>query len=343
LADRLLGRTAGRRIVAVDAAVTLPRPCASFWSPFSLDYLLRLFGHYAYVTVEVSAITLGGVVVGTSTRWPGPTGRGWRKAARLFTRATAKIEMATPSPVGGAVATGAPSSSPAPDGSPPGFSDDDVAQVGEAFLNALRAELTTEPDQFGLLRISQRGGLRLVGTLEMLSTAVRLTDLAQLTGAPEQRIDVFLAWFVRHVAGSGGTVVDALARQAALHCGQVLLDRQPPLRAAIEHDASSSDGFAIDDDLFCAIYQIFFADLVTGFIRTLIASKIGLLVPALPAIDPTGQIMKWVANKIAERVPTPCQEGGGTGSQLVEIARSLVTTALQRTLGIPTVDAQSAA
>lgn len=280
--------------------------------------------------------------MGTSTRWPGPTGRDWSKATRLLSRATATIDMSTSSHSGGPIAETATAST-STDGSRPGLTQDDVRRVGEAFLDALRADIAAEPDRFGLLLVSQDGGLRLIATLDKISKTARGEDLLPLAGTPEQRVDLFLVWFVRQVAGGGGTIVDAVGRHAALHCGQVLLDREPRLRTGVESDGQSADGSPIDDDLFCAIYRIFFADLVTDFISSLIASKIQLLVPVLPAIDPTGQIANWVANEIAERVPTPCQEAEGAGTPLVDVARSLVTTTLQRTLGIPTDDAASAA
>src|SRR5262249_35167075 len=107
---------------------------------------------------------------------------------------------------------------------------------------------------------------------------------------------------------------------------------------AVETD--SQDAVRIDDNLFCMIYRLFFADAVTGFLQSVIAAKITLMVPALPAVDPAGQITDWIAEQITSAVPTPCQERTEhrSGPSLADLGRSLIKDAVKRALGIPTGD-----
>lgn len=90
------------------------------------------------------------------------------------------------------------------------------------------------------------------------------------------------------------------------------------------------------------IYRLFFAEAVTGFLQSVIAAKITLMVPVLPAVDPAGHIADWIAKEITSIIPTPCQERDkhGAGPSLADLGRSLVEEAVERALGIPT-DGQS--
>jgi hypothetical protein len=215
---------------------------------------------------------------------------------------------------------------------------DEVARLGQAYREALAAELRDTPDCFGLQSAVEQSARRLVDALE----AIDLDGLKWLgsfdSSVAEERLDEFVARFIDQVAHSVGLTVDAVVRRAAADAARNLLDRSAALRHAVETGSQDAVTVKIDDDLFCMIYRLFFADAVTGFLQSVIAAKIILMVPALPAVDPTGHITDWIAEQITSAVPTPCQkrtEHNG-GPSLADLGRSLVEDAVERALGIPT-------
>lgn len=312
--------------------------------------------------------------MGTSRRWPGPSGGPWRPVNGRLTRLLRELEARPgsvvvlppgaddgtgPANVGdageelvtcpGSVAIPPPraggGTGPADVGDAGsvlvvGLSPDEVARLGQSYRNALAVELRAMPDCFGLRSAVEQSGRRLVDILE----AIDLHGLAWFrpfeSVTAEERLDEFVARFADQVAHSVGLTVDAVVRQAAADTARYLLDRSPALRHAVE--TGDGDAVGIDDELFCMIYRLFFAYVVTRFLQSVIAAKITLMVPVLPAVDPAGHIANWIAEKIVSIIPTPCQgkDKHGVGPSLADLGRSLVEKAVERALGIPT-DGQS--
>ncbi|AHH98587.1 hypothetical protein [Kutzneria albida] len=216
-----------------------------------------------------------------------------------------------------------------------GLAPEEVERLGQAYLTALADDLSADPDRFGLRHSLERAGHALVDLLEAINRHGP-AFMAPLVGdTAEERRDAFVAHFTNHVTDSVGLTVDAVVRQVAADTAQTLLDQSPRLRSAVESGVNS--GAVIDNDVFCAIYNFFFADAVTTFLRSVIAAKITLLVPVLPAVDPAGHIAGWIADKLTAVVPTPCQRQGTTtnGSSLADLGRSMVKEAVERVLGLP--------
>ncbi|GAA1547294.1 hypothetical protein GCM10009741_58640 [Kribbella lupini] len=90
----------------------------------------------------------------------------------------------------------------------------------------------------------------------------------------------------------------------------------------------------MDDELFCELYRLFFADAITGFLAGVIAAKMSVLLPGLALIDPAGQLTRYLAEKIAEAMPTPCEEKAAErpDDPLVDVAHDLVTQTFDRWL-----------
>jgi hypothetical protein len=85
------------------------------------------------------------------------------------------------------------------------------------------------------------------------------------------------------------------------------------------------------------LYKLYFADIISGFVKTVIAEKIKLVFPALRVIDPAGVVAKHIADKVAELIPDPCEERetrGDDGSTLADVARDLLKETVDRALGI---------
>lgn len=113
-------------------------------------------------------------------------------------------------------------------------------------------------------------------------------------------------------------------------------------------------GFAWD--ILCDLYQVFFADLVGEFLRSVVAEHVKLTVPVLLAADPEDRIADWVAEKVVDLVPNPCEESveaeelaravdeaesvvgaaEGPAEALSEMAAALVPRAVGRVLGLIT-------
>lgn len=69
------------------------------------------------------------------------------------------------------------------------------------------------------------------------------------------------------------------------------MEVEGPIRRMIQR--GDSTGESISDELFCAIYELFFEDMVKEFITTMIAEKIKLTVPILPR-----QVADWAAGQL---------------------------------------------
>lgn len=219
------------------------------------------------------------------------------------------------------------------------LSEEKAAQHGTAFLGALESELCADPDSFGLRRTTRHSGRQLVDLLDSLDRqgveALGSTDGA----APEERRTLFHERFAAEVAGLGRSTTDFVVRRAAVRSAERLLDGSPVLRHAVESGRGDGSG-GVSDELFCAIYQWFFADAVAGLLEAVIVGHIQLTVPVLPMVDPTDSIVGWIADEIVSSIPTPCSEKEDKGyeSSLVDLGRDLVGEAIERALGIPEVD-----
>lgn len=217
-----------------------------------------------------------------------------------------------------------------------GLSPSEVARVGQSYRNALAMELSATPDCLGLRTAVEEAGYRLVNTLEAIDQR-GLGWLVPFETVPaEERTDEFIARFTNQVAHSVGLTVDAVVRQAAADTAYRLLELSPALRHAVE-TADKRAGW-IDDDLFCMIYRLFFANAVTVFLQSVIAAEITLVMPVLPAVDPAGHIANWIAKQIVSIIPTPCEERNvhTAATSLADLGRSLIKEAVERALDIDT-------
>lgn len=268
--------------------------------------------------------------MGTSRRWPGPSGGSWRSVNGALTRSLNELARH------GSVAVLPSGAGDAGSVLDVGLSSGEVARLGQSYRDALAAELRVTPDCFSLQSAVEQSGRRLVDALEAIDRYGLAGFSPFESDSVEERLDEFVGRFTDQVAQSVGLTVDAVVRRAVADAARYLLDHSPALRRAVETGNKGAVG--IGDELFCMIYRLFFADAVTGFLQSVIAAKITLLVPVLPAVDPAGDIIDWIAEAITSAVPTPCQkrEDHGADPSLADLGRSLVEEAVKRALGIPT-------
>lgn len=199
-------------------------------------------------------------------------------------------------------------------------------------------------DCLGVLHQTLREDRTAFGLYEAARTAgERLTDVLA-AGVPSEGGTAYAIHFTSTVGGTGGTVADAAVRRAAASSARRLLEQFPGVSTA---DAST--GRSLTGELFCRLYQGFFADLVAEFVRTVIAEKIKLTAPLLPVVDPDDHIAGWVAEHVLQLLPSPCEEAAhlteaaseepdvqGLADSLPGIARRLVPRAVGGALGLLT-------
>ncbi|MFB7296905.1 hypothetical protein [Streptomyces rubiginosohelvolus] len=160
-----------------------------------------------------------------------------------------------------------------------------------------------------------------------------------------------VARLVSEVGGGGGTLADAAVRRGVAEAVRDVGGQHPELDDAMEA-ASAGGGFAWD--ILCDLYQVFFADMVGEFLRSVVAEHVKLAVPVLVATDPEGRIADWVAEKLVDLVPNPCEESAEAvelagavdtartvvgavedpSSVLPQVAKGLVPKAVGRVLGL---------
>lgn len=217
--------------------------------------------------------------------------------------------------------------------------DPRLEEIARDHLRALHETLRADPSAFGLYDTACAAGERLAGTLGSLA---------------EQRAESEEALIIRltsEVAGDGGTLADAAVRRAAAAAVRDVLDKHPEMQDAMD-SGTASGGFAWD--ILCDLYQVFFADLVAEFLRSVVAEHIKLAVPVLVAVDPEDRIADWIAEKVVGLVPNPRKESAEATDlaeavdaaesvvgavhdpvgALQEIARELVPGAVGRILGL---------
>lgn len=176
-------------------------------------------------------------------------------------------------------------------------------------LEQLHRDLERDSEAYGLRRDGTMRGQAFVRAVRELEGRVS-DDLSEAGGAQG------VAAFTISVAGSGGSVVDAVVRRAAARAGQRLLGQ-------------------CGTELFCVVYREFFADLVAGFLQVAIAEQIRLVVPGLDIVDPTGRVAEWIADHLMALVPDPCSEAvGRPGTSVLDVAEELVPRAVDTVLGI---------
>ncbi len=277
--------------------------------------------------------------MGTSSKWLGPPGGAWRRATAGLTRSLNQLDKG---PANNGRTRGGTISPEVPivldDGLPP----DKVAHHGQAFFDALRTELRADPESFGLRRVAQETGLRLVDVLASLEQhGVDVLGPFDRV-AVHERMDVFVERFTDRVAGSRGLIVDSVVRGAVVRSVERLLQQSQTLRHAVRTGHGGAGG--ISDELFCDSYRTFFAGVVTGFLESVIAGKVKLMFPVLPVVDPAADIADWIAEKVTALIPTPCQEkqernANDTGASVADLGRSLTEETIERALGIPVHEA----
>ncbi|MZE78250.1 hypothetical protein GTY57_14915 [Streptomyces sp. SID5475] len=214
--------------------------------------------------------------------------------------------------------------------------DQRLDEIAADHLHALHETIRADRSAFGLYDTACAAGERL---------AAALGPLAAEGAESEQAL---VARLVPEVGGDGGTLADAAVRRAVAGAVREVRNRHPELDEAMGGGAARG-GFA--GDILCDLYQVFFADMVGEFLRSVAAEHVRLAVPALVAADPEGRIADWVAEKVVDLVPNPCEESAeatdlaqavGTGTAehpppaLPEIARALVPRAVGRALGLIT-------
>jgi hypothetical protein len=266
--------------------------------------------------------------MGTSTRWPGPSGGGWRASSNNLTRTLHGVaDRAGEAPV------------PAPrepDSSPPAMLfPDEIERTGIKFQEALTSTLLQDQSRFGLIDGLEAAGGRLLDTLETLDRRIPDWLAASEGKTAEDRRNEFVMAFVDEVTGAPGFQTDAAIRSAATDSAFAILQKDASIARAVE--TSSPYNGRITGELFCDVYRIFFAEAVASFLQSVIAAKITLVIPILPAIDPAGHIAGWIAKKLMSILPTPCerQEGTDNGESLANLGRSILKETVARALGLP--------
>jgi hypothetical protein len=168
---------------------------------------------------------------------------------------------------------------------------------------------------------------RLVGTLGSLAEEGAGSGDALITR---------LTW---EVGGDGGTLADAAVRRAAASAVRDVLDKHPELEDAMDSGAASG-GFAWD--ILCDLHQVFFADVVAEFLRSVVAEHIKLAVPVLIAADPEGRIADWIAGKVVDLVPNPCKDSAEATelAEAVDNAESVVCAVQDLVRALPKIARQ---
>ncbi|TFV32613.1 hypothetical protein E4K10_22760 [Streptomyces sp. T1317-0309] len=160
--------------------------------------------------------------------------------------------------------------------------DQRLEEIAADHLSALYETLRADRSAFGLYDTACAAGERLAGALGSLA----------IEGAESE--DALVARLVSEVGGDGGTLADAAVRRGVAAAVRDVRDRHPELDEAIGGGAAGG-GFAWD--ILCDLYQVFFADMVGEFLRSVVAEHIKLAVPVLIATDPEGRIADWVARR----------------------------------------------
>ncbi len=202
--------------------------------------------------------------------------------------------------------------------------DQRLEEIAADYLRALHETLRVDQSAFGLYDTACVAGERLAGVLGSLAAE----------GA--ESADALVARLVSEVGGDGGTLADAAVRRGMAAAIRDVRDRHPELDDAMGGGAAGG-GFAWD--ILCDLYQVFFADMVGEFLRSAVAEHVKLAVPVLIATDPEGKIADWVAEKLVDLVPNPCEESAEATdlAQAVDTAQSVVGAAQDPSAVLPKI------
>lgn len=153
-------------------------------------------------------------------------------------------------------------------------------------------------------------------------------------GAPSE--NALIARLVSEVGGDGGTLADAAVRRALAAAAQEVWRRHSEPGGAMRAGVPGG-GFAWD--ILCDLYQVFFADMVGEFLRSVVAEHVKLAVPVLVVADPEGKIADWVADKLVDLVPSPCEESAEAKerAEAVDTAESVLNGAQDPAAVLPTI------
>ncbi|MFF0234341.1 hypothetical protein [Micromonospora sp. NPDC005254] len=245
--------------------------------------------------------------MGTSTRLPGPKNGSW-------TAAKGRLGNWTPD------ATSRPDQLLTPD-------QERAEAIAAQYQRALRDALNADPEAFGIRAAAEQAGARLIELLDGLGRADSplVRDVAAWGDADE-----FVRRFVGQVAGDGQLIVDAAVRRAARRVAEHLVMPDGPL-------ADPSRPKPVSGELFCALYQAFFGEVVGELVHIFIAENIKIAVPALAILDPTDVVAGFVADQVVKVLPNPCAEAverGPEPSRLADVAKDLLTTTVTEALGL---------
>ncbi|WP_154814338.1 hypothetical protein [Actinophytocola xinjiangensis] len=257
--------------------------------------------------------------MGTSIRWRGPRGAGWTTFRRSIGQLGGTAGMAR-----------TPEEIPNPRQGDGPISQRGVRTRGQRFFDALEEELRADPEAFGLRDTMRAGASRLVRAMNELRH-----DLAAFGPPPAEwtgsDTEWFMSEFVTAVAGERTGIIDAFVRRSATRCAEELLN-DPRVRRAVAGQTRSS---SLAMDLFCSVYRLFFADIVTEFAKAAVAEQVKLALPGLVLIDPGGQIPAWVGEQVASWIPNPCEQGKDDSDRSVaDLAADLVGDNVDRALGL---------
>lgn len=211
----------------------------------------------------------------------------------------------------------------------------DAEATAIAAIAALQGSCRADPSAFGLRDAACAAGGRLADAMETLAAAgpggLLDKDAVHENVAREEEgddldwqdpADAFVAGLTRQVGGEGGTMVDAAIRRAVAASAERLLTAHPEIRESLTAPAGASRGRGLTGDLLCFLYQWFFADLVTEFLRAVIAEKIKITVPVLNVIDSEGRIADGVAERIIALIPNPCEEAEAQAAEATDAVLS---------------------
>src|SRR5882762_8573062 len=102
--------------------------------------------------------------MGTSRRWPGPTGGAWTSPHKRLRQAIRQAELAG----GAAAGVTEPGHAGRPVVLSTTLSDADAEALADRYREALAQELVAEPEQFDLQPAMERAGGDLIGVLDDL-------------------------------------------------------------------------------------------------------------------------------------------------------------------------------
>ena len=200
-------------------------------------------------------------------------------------------------------------------GNAPILSKSGTEAIGNAYLGCLqraaRAGKELEPIRDAMITY----GARLPAAIERaLAVSVRAGG-TDSNGAHAVTDVAVIEGFLDDLGAGGGTLLDAVVRRAA------------------SETLTAAGGAAAGDGVFCLLYRMFFAQVVSQFITTVIAEKVKLAVPVLRAVDPAGEVAAWVAKRVFSLLPNPCDVPVDNGGSLTQLADSLVHETVDRALG----------